>query len=249
MKYCFDLDGTICDTPMRPSDNKPGYLEATPFPFMVEQVNRLFDEGHKIIIMTARGRGSGIDWTQLTIKQLDMWGVKYHELEPMFHKPTADIFIDDKGINSEEWKKTVPPKRGIIAGAFDLIHPGYVRMFKEAKEYCNHLTVALHEDPSFARPHKLKPVQSVEDRKEILRAIKYVDDIVVYYAEETFLSYLKDYEVRFLGSDYLDGSYTGKDIPIDVVFLNRNHDYSTTKLKEGIWSSMESHLETMEGLL
>ena len=249
MKYCFDLDGTICDTPMRPSDNKPGYLEATPFPFMVEQVNRLFDEGHKIIIMTARGRGSGIDWTQLTIKQLDMWGVKYHELEPMFHKPTADIFIDDKGINSEEWKKTVPPKRGIIAGAFDLIHPGYVRMFKEAKEYCNHLTVALHEDPSFARPHKLKPVQSVEDRKEILRAIKYVDDIVVYYAEETFLSYLKDYEVRFLGSDYLDGSYTGKDIAIDVVFLNRNHDYSTTKLKEGIWSSMESHLEKMEGLI
>ena len=249
MKYCFDLDGTICDTPMRPSDNKPGYLEATPFPFMVEQVNRLFDEGHKIIIMTARGRGSGIDWTQLTIKQLDMWGVKYHELEPMFHKPTADIFIDDKGINSEEWKKTVPPKRGIIAGAFDLIHPGYVRMFKEAKEYCNHLTVALHEDPSFARPHKLKPVQSVEDRKEILRAIKYVDDIVVYYAEETFLSYLKDYEVRFLGSDYLDGSYTGKDITIDVVFLNRDHGYSTTKLKENIWHSMERHLEIQEGML
>ncbi len=249
MKYCFDLDGTICDTPMRPSDNKPGYLEATPFPFMVEQVNRLFDEGHKIIIMTARGRGSGIDWTQLTIKQLDMWGVKYHELEPMFHKPTADIFIDDKGINSEEWKKTVPPKRGIIAGAFDLIHPGYVRLFKEAKEHCNHLTVALHEDPSFARPHKIPPVQSVEDRKEILRAIKYVDDIVVYYAEETFLSYLKDYEVRFLGSDYMDGSYTGKDIAIDVVFLNRDHGYSTTKLKENIWHSMETHLEKMEGLL
>ena len=64
MKYCFDLDGTICDTPLRPDDNKfSGYLESTPFPFMVEQVNRLFDEGHKIIIMTARGRGSGIDWT------------------------------------------------------------------------------------------------------------------------------------------------------------------------------------------
>ena len=248
MNYCFDIDDTICNTP-KLENGKPGYLKATPIPFMVEQVNRLYDEGHKIILQTARGRGSGIDQTDLTIEQLERWGVKYHELEPMFHKPTADIFIDDKGINSEEWKKTVPPKRGIIAGAFDLIHPGYVRMFKEAKEYCNHLTVALHEDPSFARPHKLKPVQSVEDRKEILRAIKYVDDIVVYYAEETFLSYLKDYEVRFLGSDYLDGSYTGKDIAIDVVFLNRNHDYSTTKLKEGIWSSMESHLETMEGLL
>ena len=90
MNYCFDLDGTICDTPSK--DSKPLYHEANPIPFMVEQVNRLFDEGNKIIIMTARGRGSGKNWTNWTIKQLDMWGVKYHELEPMFHKPTADLF-------------------------------------------------------------------------------------------------------------------------------------------------------------
>ena len=117
----------------------------------------------------------------------------------MFHKPTADLFIDDKGINVEDWKKTRPEKKGIIAGNFDVIHPGYIRMFKEAKEHCNHLTVALHEDPSIARPNKLKPVQTVEDRKEILHAIKYVDDVVVYQAEETFHHYLKDYHIRFLG--------------------------------------------------
>ena len=123
MKYCFDLDGTICDTPLRKSDNKPGYLESTPFPFMVEQVNKLYDDGHKIIIMTARGRGSGIDWTGLTTERLTRWGVKYHELEPMFHKPTADLFIDDKGISVDEWKKNIPQKKGIIAGAFlSLIH-------------------------------------------------------------------------------------------------------------------------------
>tara|TARA_B100000700_G_scaffold322207_1_gene423161 strand:+ start:285 stop:1034 length:750 start_codon:yes stop_codon:yes gene_type:complete len=243
MKYCFDLDGTICDTPLRPSDLKPGYLEATPFPFIVGEVNRLYDEGHKIIIMTARGRGSGIDWTQLTIKQLDMWGVKYHELEPMFHKPTADLFIDDKGISVEEWKKTVPPKKGIIAGAFDVIHPGYIKMFKDAKEHCNHLTVALHEDPSMARPRKLKPVQTVEERKEILLAFRDVDDVIVYQAEETFLSYLKDYEIRFLGTDYIDGSYTGKDNAIDIVWLNRDHDYSSTKLKTDIYNSVKGPMQ------
>jgi len=243
MKYCFDLDGTICDTPLRLDDNKPGYLEATPFSFMVEQVNRLYDEGNYIIIMTARGRGSGIDWTSLTIKQLDMWGVKYHELEPMFHKPTADIFIDDKGINVEEWKKTVPPKKGIIAGAFDVIHPGYIRMFKDAKEHCNHLTVALHEDPSTERSRKLKPVQTVEEREEILRAIKYVDNVVVYKTEERFLSYLKDYEIRFLGTDYMDGSYTGKDIAIDIIWLSREHDYSTTKLKTDIYNSVKEPMQ------
>ena len=112
-------------------------------------------------------------------------------------------------------------------------------MFKDAKAHCNHLTIALHEDPSMARPHKLKPVQSVEERKEILYSIKYVDDVVVYQAEETFLSYLKDYEIRFLGSDYLDGSYTGKDIAIDIVWLGRDdHDYSSTKLKTEIYNSV-----------
>tara|TARA_R100001594_G_scaffold37501_1_gene67860 strand:- start:2000 stop:2728 length:729 start_codon:yes stop_codon:yes gene_type:complete len=242
MRYCFDLDGTICNTPLRPDDKKPGYLESTPFPFMVEQVNKLFDQGHYIIIMTARGRGSGIDWTDLTKEQLERWGIKYNELEPMFHKPHADIFIDDKGISFDEWRKQIPFKKGIIAGAFDLIHPGYIRMFKEAKEHCNHLTVALHEDPSVTRKKKLKPAQTVEEREEILRAIRYVDDVVVYQKEKTFLSYLHDYHIRFLGTDYIDGSYTGKKNPIKIVWLDRSHNYSTTKLKSDIVKSMEIDL-------
>ena len=239
MNYCFDLDGTICDTPSK--DSKPLYHEASPIPFMVEQVNRLFDEGNKIIIMTARGRGSGKNWTDWTIKQLDMWGVKYHELEPMFHKPTADIFIDDKGINVEEWKKTVPPKKGIIAGAFDVIHPGYIQMFKDAKTHCNHLTIALHDDPSTERLHKLKPVQTVEERKEILLSIRYIDDVVSYKTEEEYLTYLRsgDYDMRFLGSDYINGKYTGKDINIDIVWLDREkHNYSTTRMKRLIHESI-----------
>ena len=242
MRYCFDFDGTLTNTPMRPDDNKPGYLEATPIPYMIDQVNRLYDEGNYIIIMTARGRGSGLDWTDLTLEQLERWGIKYHELEPMFHKPHADIFIDDKGIHSEEWKKKQPIKKGIVAGAFDLIHPGYIRMFKEAKGYCNHLTVALHEDPSVARPKKLKPTQTVEERKEILHSIRYVDDVVIYQEEETFLSCLHDYHIRFLGTDYANGGYTGKDNPIEIVWLDRNHKYSTTKLKGDIVKSMEIDL-------
>ena len=241
MKYCFDLDGTICNTPCDPEGHNQRYWDSTPIPFMVETVNRLYDEGHKIIIMTARGRGSGKDWTELTSNCLKEWGVKYHELEPMFHKPTADIFIDDKGENVFDWILSQPQKKGIVAGAFDLMHPGYIRLFKEAKQYCNHLTVALHEDPSMARL-KMKPVQSLEDRKEILRSIKYIDDIVVYQAEDTFLSYLKDYDVRFLGDDYSDGSYTGKDNPIEVVFLSRDHGYSTTKLKMDIHKSVGEFL-------
>ena len=241
MRYCFDIDGTLCHTPCNPDGHGMRYEEATSFPWMVGHVNRLYDEGHYIIMMTARGRGSGIDHSDLTRNQLAMWGYKYHELEPMFHKPTADLFIDDKGIDVNEWLKQQPQTKGVIAGAFDVIHPGYIRMFSDAKQYCNHLTVALHVDPSTERSHKLSPVQSADERKEILLGMKNIDDVVLYNSEEEYLSYLKngDYEIRFLGTDYKDGTYSGKEIDIDIVWLDReNHNYSTTKLKTDIFKSI-----------
>jgi glycerol-3-phosphate cytidylyltransferase len=235
MIYCFDLDGTICT-----SVEKSQYEKALPDHTVVNEINSLYGRGDTIKIMTARGCVSGIDHTILTKRQLQDWGVKYHELI-MNTKPHADWFIDDKGVHISEWKKQIPQVRGIVAGAFDLIHPGYIKMFKECKRHCTHLTIALHEDPSLARPNKPKPTQTVEERKEILKAIRYIDDIVVYQAEDTFLWYLEsgDYNVRFLGDDYNDGSYTGKDIDINIVFVDRSHEYSTTKLKNKICESLK----------
>lgn len=241
MKYCFDIDGTLCYTPNNEL-GKPDYVNAKPFPFMVGQVNRLYDEGNYIILQTARGKGSGIDWTDYTKEQLENWGYKYHELFPMFCKPTADIFIDDKGINVEDWKKRQPATKGIIAGSFDIIHPGYVRMFRDAKCHCNYLTIALHRDPSTERSHKLSPVHSIYERTEILLSMKDIDSIVYYSCEEEFLNYLRsgEYDIRFLGTDYKQGCYTGKDIDIKIIWLNReDHDYSTTKLKKQIYESIK----------
>ena len=239
MRYCFDIDGTIFYTPKDEFD-KPDYQNSTPIPFIIDEVNRLYDLGHFIILQTARGKSSGIDWTELTIQQLKKFNCKYHELFPMFTKPTADIFIDDKGMNVYDWKRLhCPLKKGILAGAFDLIHPGYIRMFEEAKRYCNHLTVALHEDPTLERPHKIKPVQCMKERKEILLSIKYVDNVRSYKLENTFLEMLKDYDVRFLGDDYISGNYTGKDNPIEIIWIKRNHNYSTTKLKRNIYKSFK----------
>lgn len=233
MIYCFDLDGTICT-----SVEKSEYQKALPDLAVVKEINRLFNCGHRIIIMTARGCVSGIDHSDLTREQLHAWGVLYHQLI-MHVKPHAHLFIDDKAINIDDWKKQIPQVKGIIAGAFDLIHPGYIKMFKECKQNCTHLTVALHEDPSVERSSKLSPIHTVEERIDILKSIKYVDDVVVYKMEEEFLDLLrsKNYNIRFLGDDYSDGSYTGKDLPIQIKFVDRNHDYSTTELKRKIVKS------------
>lgn len=235
MIYCFDLDGTICS-----SVENSRYNESVPDIVIVKEINRLYDEGNKIIIMTARGCNSGIDNTDLTTSQLQKWGIKYHELI-MNKKPHAHFFIDDKAINIIDWKKSITSVKGIIAGAFDLIHPGYCKMFKECKEYCNNLTVALHENPSIER-NKLSPIHTIEERKEILESIKYIDNVVVYKTEEDWFNLLDsdEYDIRFLGSDYKNQNYTGKELSIPVHFLNRDHDYSTTKLKMKIVNNIES---------
>ena len=59
-------------------------------------------DGHTILIHTARGALTGIDWTKVTLKQLSVWGVKYHSL--IMGKPFADYYIDDKAINVADFK-------------------------------------------------------------------------------------------------------------------------------------------------
>lgn len=232
MIYCFDIDGTLCHIV---SDGN--YANAVPMMKAVDEVNRLHDSGHKIVLFTARGASTGIDWRDITEKQLVSWGIKYHELITS-GKPTCDVFVDDKAINALEWRKTSCGVRGTLAGAFDLIHPGYCRMFQFCKENCDHLTVHLHDDPSVERP-KLKPVHTVQERIEILKSLKYVDDVVVYSTENELASLLQygNYDVRFLGEDYTGKSYTGKEIDLRVVFVPRQHTYSTTSLKKKISDS------------
>jgi len=91
-RYCFDIDGTICN-------NTWGkYEEALPY-----------KSGNYIIYFTARGMGTcngDIDKAyeklgEFTEIQLSLWGCKFHELR--LGKPNADYYIDDKGITDEDY--------------------------------------------------------------------------------------------------------------------------------------------------
>ena len=61
---------------------------------------------------------------------------------------------------------------GVIAGNFDVIHPGYIDMFAQCKEHCSCLIVLLHEDPTKERPEKCKPVLSIVDRMRVLNGLR-----------------------------------------------------------------------------
>ena len=131
--------------------------------------------------------------------------------------------------------------KGVIAGNFDVLHPGYVDMFKEMRQHCDVLVVLLHEDPTLERPNKLKPVLSVAERVFMLKDLKLADDVITYKYEAVLYDLLKigQFDIRFLGDDYINKPFTGDDLKIPIHYLNRDHGWSTTKFKTLVANSLK----------
>lgn len=102
MRYCFDIDGTIC------TNTNGKYADAEPYHDMIDVINELYDAGHYIIFHTARGMGkhngvpnkAATDWYHFTQDQLHGWAVQFHELH--LGKILADVYFDDKGFRLNE---------------------------------------------------------------------------------------------------------------------------------------------------
>jgi CMP-N,N'-diacetyllegionaminic acid synthase len=88
-RLVVDIDGVLAAASL-----DPDYGKAQPMLANIAQLNALYDAGCEIVVYTARGSATGIDWAETTRKQLASWGVRYHELR--FGKPHADVYIDDR---------------------------------------------------------------------------------------------------------------------------------------------------------
>ena len=125
---------------------------------------------------------------------------------------------------------------GFTCSCFDLLHAGHIIMLQYAKSRCDKLIVGLQTDPTTDRPEKNKPIQSLEERRIQLEAVKYVDEVFTYDTEEKLykkLLYIKP-DVRILGSDYISKSFTGDDLDIKIYYHDRSHNYSSTNLRQRI---------------
>ena len=125
---------------------------------------------------------------------------------------------------------------GFTAGNFDLMHPGYIYTFEDAKKHCDKFIVFLQKDPSLHRKSKYKPVVPLYERYRTLMAIQYIDEVYVYQTEEELyglIDYFKP-DIRILGEDYIGKSFTGDDLPPKVIYTSRAHGWSTTRMKDMI---------------
>ena len=132
-------------------------------------------------------------------------------------------------------------KVGITFSAFDLLHAGHIGMLREAAENCDYLIVGLQTDPTIDRPDtKNKPVQTLVERYAQLNALKFIDEIVPYETEQDLLDILELFQinVRFLGEEYKEGEFSGKDIcrkrGIQLHFNKRDHRFSTSDLRKRV---------------
>lgn len=146
-------------------------------------------------------------------------------------------------------------KIGFNCSSFDLLHAGHVTMLKMEKELCDYLIVALQVDPTIDRPGiKNKPCQSIYERYVQLQACKYVDEILVYDTEYCLLQMLmtQTIHVRFVGSEYLNRDFTGKqyciDNNIELYYHKRQHKYSSSELRARI-AKLESIKDTPSSIL
>ena len=130
---------------------------------------------------------------------------------------------------------------GFTCSTFDLLHAGHIGMLREAKANCDILIVGLQSDPTIDRPDtKNKPIQTMVERYAQLNALKFVDEIVPYQTEQDLIDILELFQldVRFLGDEYKEKEFTGKDVcrkrGIELHFNKRDHRFSTTDLRKRV---------------
>lgn len=126
-------------------------------------------------------------------------------------------------------------KIGFYPVVGDLLHTGHVLALEEAKDNCDYLIVGLN-----CAPENKNPIQSIYERFMQLRAVKFIDEIIPYQGRRDLelLASSLNYHIRFLGEDYKNKDWDGKNIEAKLgknpYFLKRQHNFSSTELKERV---------------
>jgi len=125
-------------------------------------------------------------------------------------------------------------KKVITYGTFDLLHTGHINILRRAKEYGDYLIVAISSD-EFNELKGKKAYYSFEQRKLILEAIRYVDEVIPEHTWEQKVQDVKEHNVDvFVMGDDWEGKFDFLKEDCEVVYLPRTVGISTTKIKQDL---------------
>ncbi len=118
-------------------------------------------------------------------------------------------------------------------GCFDIIHPGHIDYLKKSRELGDKLVVGLNSDESMKRI-KRESFHNEKDRKIVLEAIRYVDEVII-FEEDTPLELIKKVRPWMItkGGDYEPSWVVGNGLALIKIF-ETVPDQSSTKILEWI---------------
>ncbi|WP_271400399.1 glycerol-3-phosphate cytidylyltransferase [Salinicoccus roseus] len=125
-------------------------------------------------------------------------------------------------------------KKVITYGTFDLIHMGHINILRRAKEMGDYLVVAISTDEFNTMKHK-QAYYSFEQRKQILEAIRYVDEVIPENTWDQKVQDVKahDIDIFVMGHDW-EGEFDFLKEYCEVIYLPRTEGVSTTKTKQDL---------------
>ena len=125
-------------------------------------------------------------------------------------------------------------KKVITYGTFDLLHYGHIRLLKRAKSLGDYLIVAVSTD-EFNKLKNKKSYFSFKERKQMVEAIRYVDEVIEENSWEQKIGDIEKYHIDefVMGKDW-EGKFDFLKEYCEVVYLPRTPEISTTQIKKDL---------------
>lgn len=172
----------------------PGYIGGTGF----HGGNRTEEQEKELSLLAEKFVNDMLDKKEVCIPKYDE---VYARVLNAYHSNPSAFALDSLNykLKSNEINNKPQIKVGYLTGTFDLFHIGHLNILRNAKKYCDKLVVGVHPDGK----HKNKEVFiPLEERMEILRNIKYVDEVMVCTSEDIDAYPIVHFDYLFVGSDY-----------------------------------------------
>lgn len=132
-------------------------------------------------------------------------------------------------------------KKGFICGFFDILHDGHIDILQQAKSKCEYLIVAVGTDDFMRQRKHRESILDYEQRVEIVKSIRYVDEVVPEFDLDKVAAFYKyNFDVMFAGEDhlnekvYIEATKRLKELGVDTIYIPRKHNISSTSIKKKI---------------
>ena len=123
-----------------------------------------------------------------------------------------------------------------INGSFDVLHMGHIKLFQRARQMGLPVIVGIDTDERISElKGPLRPINSLKNRVEFLRSIKYIDAIVDFSTDDELNELIKSHAPRymFIGEDYRDKTIIGAEHVKEIIYVPRYEGLSSSAIING----------------